>query len=238
MIGNDFPPNDFTLLGLTLTDPTDFIYDIVMGILSLIFAFKLNQGTLQNKFSKSWFKFFLVFGWAAMFAAFGHLFYNYFHYYGKLIGWLLIPISIYWIEIAMIEPHWNNNLKLTAKKLYRFKLFLLYSVFVALLFLIDGLENPQLLFLPIAINSIIGLLIGVGVFSYQFKNKISKSFNSIFLGIVVIFPSAFIFIFKINLHPWFSKNDFSHVLMIIGIIFFFLGVKKIMTEDHSFLKIN
>jgi hypothetical protein len=31
---------------------------------------------------------------------------------------------------------------------------------------------------------------------------------------------------KINLHQWFDKNDLSHILMMIGITYFYLGVKR------------
>ncbi|MEN8838948.1 MAG: hypothetical protein ABF238_00410 [Flavobacteriales bacterium] len=236
MIGIDLPPNDFVLFGLNLTDPTDFVYDFIMGVLGLFFAYKLHAIKGKNKFSLAWFRFFLIYGLATFFSAFGHLFYNYYYYYGKLLGWLLVPLAIYWIEIAMLEAHWSSRLIEKGKRLYKMKLLLVYLVFVVIWTSIDVLAKPSLLFLPIAINSILGLLIGVGIFSYQFKNKISASFASIFVGIAVIFPSAFIFIFKINLHQWFSKNDFSHILMIIGLIFFYRGVSKILKEDLAFLK--
>ena len=236
MIGVDLPPNDFVLFGFDLTDPTDFVYDLIMGILGLFFAYKLRALKNNNKFSLAWFRFFLVYGLATFFSAFGHLFYNYYQYYGKLLGWLLVPFAIYWIEIAMLEAHWNSRLIQKGKRLYKMKLLLVYLVFVVIWTSVDALAKPSLLFLPIAINSILGLLIGVGIFSYQFKNKLSASFASIFIGIAVIFPSAFVFIFKINLHQWFSKNDFSHLLMIVGLIFFYKGVSKILKEDLAFLK--
>lgn len=238
MIGGDFAPNDFALFGFLLTDPTDFIYDIIMGVLSFYFSFQIKNLKHKNKFTLAWYRFFLIFALATFFSAFGHLFYNYYKYYGKLVGWLLIPLSIYWIEIAMIQAHWKQKVIDRAKKLYGMKLLLVYLVFMVVWVSVDVLNKPELLFLPIAINSILGLLIGVGVFSYQFKKKISASFATIFFGIAVIFPSAFIFIFKINLHQWFSKNDFSHLLMIAGIIFFYFGVKKILKEDHGFLNPN
>ncbi len=236
MIGVDLPPNDFVLLGLRLTDPTDFLYDLIMGALGLFFAYKLRELKNNNKFAFAWFRFFLIYGLATFFSAFGHLFYNYYHYYGKLLGWLLVPLAIYWIEIAMIEAHWSIRLIQKGKRLYRMKLLLVYLVFVVIWMTVDVLAKPALLFLPIAINSILGLLIGVGIFSYQFKNKVSASFASIFVGIAIIFPSAFIFIFKINLHQWFSKNDFSHLLMIGGLIFFYKGVSRLLKEDLDFLK--
>ena len=110
MIGVDLPPNDFVLFGFDLTDPTDFVYDLIMGILGLFFAYKLRALKNNNKFSLAWFRFFLVYGLATFFSSFGHLFYNYYQYYGKLLGWLLVPFAIYWIEIAMLEAHWNSRL--------------------------------------------------------------------------------------------------------------------------------
>ena len=236
MIGVDLPPNDFLLFGLNLTDPTDFIYDLIMGVLCMFFAYKMNDLRTKNRFARAWFRFFLIYGLATFFSAFGHLFYNYYHFYGKLIGWLLVPLAIYWIEVAMLEAHWNSKLVKKGKRLYEMKLMLVYLIFVVIWTSLNVWDKPSLLFLPIAINSILGLLIGVGIFSYQFKKRLSPSFASIFFGIAVIFPSAFIFIFKINLHQWFSKNDFSHLLMIIGLSFFYVGVKKILTENLEFLK--
>lgn len=235
-IGVDLDRNDFALFGLDLTDPTDFVYDIIMGFISLYFAYKLRGFQGDNKFSLAWFRFFLFFGLATFFSAFGHLFYNYYQYFGKLIGWLLVPLAIYWIEMAMLQAHWSKKVIKKGETLYGMKLGLVYSVFMIIWLLVDVRANPSLLFLPIALNSILGLLIGVGMFSYQFRKKISSSFSAIYFGILVIFPSTFIFIFKINVHQWFSKNDFSHLLMIAGIIFFYQGVKKILKEDHGFLK--
>ncbi|MFM7664103.1 MAG: DUF6962 family protein [Bacteroidota bacterium] len=32
---------------------------------------------------------------------------------------------------------------------------------------------------------------------------------------------------KFNLYPWFDRNDLSHVLLIIGVSIYFVGVKKL-----------
>ena len=181
-------------------------------------------------FYDNWKKFYFYFGLATLFSAFGHLFYNYFHFYGKIPGWILIPFSIYWIERAMLSAHPNEKVKKKAELLFLMKLMAVYLTCFVVYLLINPLENPQLLFLPIAINTIVGLVSAVGIYSYKFSKEISSGFKTILLGIVVIFPSAFIFIFKINLHPWFSKNDFSHLLMIFGIVIFFVGVKKLYKE--------
>ena len=116
------------------------------------------------------------------------------------------------------------------KTLLLVKLFVTYLVCFLIWLNINPLEKPQLLFLPIAIDTILGLLFAVGFYSFKFSKEISSNFKYILFGIIIIIPSAFIFILKINLHQWFSKNDFSHVLMVFAISFFFYGVNRLQKE--------
>jgi hypothetical protein len=234
MIGKDFPPNNFFLFGLDLTDPTDFIYDVILGILALYYCYKISKFSQPNEFFSNWKNFYLYFGLATLLSAFGHLFYNYFHYLGKVPGWIVIPISTYWIGRAILSAHQNKNVIKKANFLFLMKLITTYVICLVVWLNINPLEKPQLLFLPIAIDTIVGLLVAVGFYSFKFSKEISSNFRYILLGIIIIFPSAFIFILKINLHQWFSKNDFSHVLMVFAISFFFYGVNKLQKEQ-SFL---
>lgn len=234
MIGKDFPPNDFLLFGFDLTDPTDFIFDMILGVLALFYYYKISKFSFVNDFFTNWKKFYLYFGLATILSAFGHLLFNYFHYIGKVPGWIIIPLSTYWIEKALLSTHKNKSVIENSNKLFLVKLLLTYVTCIIVWYKIDPLEKPQLIFLPIAIDTIVGLLFAVGYYSFKFSKEISTNFKYIFYGILVIFPSAFIFIFKINLHQWFSKNDFSHLLMIFGIAFFFHGINKLQA-DQSFI---
>lgn len=236
MIGKDFLPNDFLLFGLDLTDPTDFIYDMILGIFALYFASRISKFSIMNDFFSNWKKFFFFFGIATLLSALGHLFYNYFHYYGKLPGWVVIPVAIYWIELAMLSAHNNPKIVKKAKLISLVKLIGVYVVGFVVWLNINPLEKPQLMFLPITINTILGLITAVGFYSYKFSKEITSNFKYIGYGILVIFPSAFIFILKINLHQWFSKNDFSHILMVFGIAFFFFGVNKIQDGKSRLVK--
>lgn len=47
----------------------------------------------------------------------------------------------------------------------------------------------------------------------------------IVIGVLVLIPSAFIFIKEVNLHRWLNKDDLSHVLMLACIYFFYIGMK-------------
>lgn len=234
MIGKDFLPNDFILFGLDLTDPTDFIYDLIMGLLAFYYAYRISRISVSKNFFEYWKSFFLYFGLATFLSAFGHLFFNYFHYFGKLPGWFFIPISTYWIERAMLSPHSNNKVIEKSKKIFLFKLIAIYLVCFIVWLNIDPLEKPHLLFLPIAIDTVIGLILIGGYYSFKFGKEISSNFKYILYGILVILPSVPIFMLKINLHQLFSKNDFSHILMVFGIAYFYYGLKK-LNNEKSFL---
>ena len=87
-------------------------------------------------------------------------------------------------------------------------------------------EKPKTLFLPVAFNTFLGLILSAGLLGYKFYKK-EASFKLIVMGVIVMIPSAFIFLMKINPTPWFDKNDFSHLFLTIGIIFFYLGISKV-----------
>ena len=50
MIGKDFDPINFTLFGMDLADPTDFIFDIILGVLSLTLAYRAFKLNYQGEF--------------------------------------------------------------------------------------------------------------------------------------------------------------------------------------------
>jgi hypothetical protein len=45
-------------------------------------------------------------------------------------------------------------------------------------------------------------------------------------GTLVLIPSAFIFILDINLHVFFNRDDFSHVLILISSLLFYRAVAE------------
>ena len=81
-------------------------------------------------------------------------------------------------------------------------------------------------FLPIAINTMFGVVITVGVLGLIYRKKFSILYKYFYLGVLIMLPTAFIYLLKINLHPWFDKNDMSHVLLTFGIVYFFIGITK------------
>jgi hypothetical protein len=226
LIGQDFEKLEIELFGLIIQEPNGVISDLVMSIVSIILGILLIRKYGKSEFEKWWIAFFILYGISAFLGAFGHGFYHYFAALGKVPNWVTgIPI-IYFIELAMISLITDLNRKRTLKLLALSKMVLVYLIFIWICFTVPIDEKPKLPFLPIAFNTILGVTLSAGVLGYQFYRR-ESAFKQIVIGVIVMVPSAFVFLMKINPAQWFDKNDLSHLLLTVGIIFFYLGIVKV-----------
>lgn len=227
MIGADFEKIQFVLAGYDLVEPMALIMDTVMGSLSVYFGIKVLKLKSKHPFYLYWAGFFLIFGTGAMYGGLTHSFYNYWGYLGKIPQWLAGPVSLYFLEQAMITVHPSRK-ALDRLKLFSFwKLIIVLVGFTLIVTMADLVAKPGLGFLPIAINTIIGVSTFAGILGmYYYRKKLSINYKYFALGVLIMLPSSVVFLAKINLHPWFDKNDLSHVLLITGITYFYLGVDR------------
>lgn len=226
LIGQDFDKIEIEVFGLIVQEPNGVLSDLIMSISSFVLGFLLIRKYRQSDFEKWWIAFFMLYGVSSMFGAFGHGFYHYFGVLGKVPNWLTgIPI-IYFIELAMISLIEDLKRKKTLKLLALFKMVVVYLIFTWICFTVPIDVKPKLPFLPIAFNTILGVTLSAGVIGYQFYKE-EIAFKQIVIGVIVMVPSAFVFLMKINPSQWFDKNDFSHLLLTVGIIFFYLGIVKV-----------
>ncbi len=225
MIGVDFPKIEFQFMGLELLEPMAIITDTLMGGLSLFFAYKMSKNiNSELPFYKNWKLFFILFGIGAFVGGIGHTFYNQLGIVGKIPSWISGPLAIFFLEKAMISLYWNKNTVRLLNQISIIKLVVVFLVFLYLLIFADKTHNPNLPFLPVAINTIVGVSSAAGILGFKYTERISVKFKYFWLGVLVMLPTAFIFLLKINLHQWFDKNDFSHILLMIGITYFYLGI--------------
>lgn len=237
LIGQDFDKLEIELFGLIIQEPNGVISDLFMSIVSIVLGVLLIRKYGKSEFEKWWIAFFILYGISAFLGAFGHGFYHYFGVFGKVPNWLTgIPI-IYFIELAMISLLTNPKRKKTLKLLALAKMIVVYVIFAWICFTVRIDEKPKLPFLPIAFNTILGVILSAGVLGYQFCKK-EMAFKQIVIGVIVMVPSAFVFLMKINPTQWFDKNDLSHLLLTAGIIFFYLGIIKVKQSGFLYLQVT
>lgn len=227
MIGKNFDKIEFELFGLDLLEPMAMIGDGLMGLLSLFFAYKLFKLNSAAKFYYFWIIFYIIFGVGAIFGGLGHTFYNQLGIVGKVPSWALGPLTAFFIERAFISVHWVEKIRKRLLFWSNVKLVIAYVACTLLFLFTTGEKQTTLPFIPIAINTMIGVVGVAGILSVKYHKNISRSYRYFWIGVLVLIPTAFIFLLKINPHQWFDKNDFSHLLFMIGITFFYWGIKSI-----------
>jgi hypothetical protein len=112
-------------------------------------------------------------------------------------------------------------------------MFIVLGIFLRICLNSQVFEKPELGFLPIAINTILGTILSAGILGVVFYRKHQAPFHYFSYGVLAMLPAAFFFLMKINLHPWMDKNDVSHILLSIGNVFFYIGIIKVAPELAS-----
>lgn len=225
LIGKDFDKIEFSFLGLDLLEPNAFIGDLIILITALFLASKLRKFDTSNTFFKNWRYFFLIFGFGMFLGGVGHLMFNYFGFYGKYIPWLMGIWAVYFIEKAMVSLLKNNH-KLLLNKVILFKLFLSILLEILVFCFVDMSEDHSIGLRVPAINSTIGFVFSLGFLGYKFSKEIDKNFIFFIYSVLLMIPSGIFITYKINIHPWFDKNDFGHLILVLTMILFYKAIKS------------
>lgn len=225
LIGENFEKISFELFGLQLLEPNGFISDILLAAVSLFFAFKVSRFSIKNTFFSSWSIFFVIFALSSIFGALGHLLFNYWGLPGKYPAWFLILGSVFFVERAMFSLLPQNNFRKVLNTLSWAKLFTAILGVILTILYVDLTDYSKGMKIP-TLNTVIGLSFSLGVLSFYFIKKIHPSFRYFIISVLIMIPAALFQSFKINIHPLFDKNDASHVILIIGLIFYYIALKK------------
>ena len=235
LIGEDFAKIVFNFNGLTLLEPNALITDLMMGSMSLFFALRLRKRRSEHSFIKYWYYFFLTFGIGSVCGGFAHTFFLYVGPQGKFPTWISAILCAYFIEKAMIKSVNDLNCNNLLGKIAFSKMILVFLVVITVISTEAYQKEHTIGFIPIAINTLIGVFISVALISLYNVKQGYVNFKYLLWGVLVMLPSFFIFLFKINPIQWFDKSDLSHIIIIAGNCFFYLGLQKLDYSERPFL---
>jgi hypothetical protein len=203
----------FEWLGLCFQEPMALITNWLIALTSFVLFTRIQKPF--SRFEKHWRYFYLFFGISTFFGGLGHLLFNYFQVYGKFPCWIFGVLASYHAAKAMI------SVNMIQANTQRFLTRLLYMKMV----LLGSLALYFGSFIFIMMDAIITYLffcMGFGIYYWQ---KGFDNFKYTVYAIIILLPSIFIFTLKINPHIWFNKDDLSHVLMVLTIIFFYISIR-------------
>ncbi len=225
LIGEDFDKIEFTLWGLDFLEPNAFIGDFLILVVALVLALKTKKFDTTLPFFKYWTAFYLVFGIGMFLGGLGHLMFNYWGLAGKYPPWHIGIFAVFLLEKAMISIHPTTKSKDLLNKLSLAKL-IIALIAATLVYIFADLDRDQVIGLRVpAINSAVGLIFCLGILGYKYTKVYGPYFKYMVYSVFIMFPSALFLAFKINLHQWFDKNDFAHLLLIMGIILYYQSIK-------------
>ncbi len=204
----------FEMFGLCLQEPMALITNWLIALTAFLLYSRIK--TPQNLFQKHWKLFYLTFGISTFFGGLGHLFFYYFEVYGKFPCWFFGILASYHAGKAMI----SNSLISKAKQVRLTYFLMLKGVVLIILAVITKS------FLFVMLDATITYLFFCLGFGWYFYRKGYLFYKYTVIAILILIPSIFIFTLQINPHLWFNKDDLSHVLMVLTIVFFYIGISK------------
>lgn len=232
LIGEDFPKIKFDFIGLNLVEPNAFIGDSLILAVALYYYFKLKGITNQSEFTLNWRRFYLVFGVSFFLGGLGHLCYNYSGLPGKYPSWYTGMLAGYFLEMAMISLYPEMNLKRLFQRLALAKLILSILAASAVFILVDLSQDPSVGLRVPTLNSFIGLVFSLGYLGWKYARSINPAFRYMWISMLLLLPTVFVQTLKINIHPWMDRNDVSHILLIIGMLLYYRGIRGYLSANR------
>ena len=211
---NNFEIIEFSIGGLRLQEPIALTTNWLTALFCFFIVIRVNWSDASPM--KSFRLFYLVLGISMIFGGIGHLFFQYFGFYGKIPSWGLGILAGYYMGKGVLY-YWREH------QSYRFFNFFLIIKSIALFIL----SVVFLKFIFVAIDMIITYILYSGYMAYRLWKKENDEMKYFVYGVMILFPSSFIFLMDINLHLYFNRDDFSHVLMFACIVFFYKAVKNL-----------
>ena len=232
-IGSNYDKIEWKAFNLDLLEPITFFGDLLIAAFCFYFAYKILKMNTKVSFYNYWRWFFISFGIAIIIGGIGHLLYNYTGAFGKWFGWLGSLISLIFLEIAFISLYPNPKVNKILYIISYIKLLLMFVIELLILSYGDIDKNQALGLIVPSINSIIGIGIYAGYFGFYYQKARDENFKYFWVGVLVLVPTCFVQIFKINPHPYFDRNDLSHIILMLSFILFYQAINKISKIDFA-----
>jgi len=235
LIGLDFPKISFEVFGFHFLEPNGFIGNVLLCILALYYYNELNEKfpKTNDLFIKNWRSFYLTFSICFLLGGFGHLLFNYTGVIGKAVSWYLSILSVYFIERATFSLYNSTKQKLLFEKIALIKMIAFMLLETCFVMFIDISHKTELGLIIPSISLAIGLIFCLGILGKMHQKHIHDSFRYQWISVFVIALSMIIQILKINIHPYFDRNDLSHLLLMIVIMLYYRTVRNRNLYDEQ-----
>lgn len=239
-VGEDFNPVEFDLFGFHLIEPNALLGDTFIALVSFFFAYKTykiaklyTQVDLNKGFFNNWKIFFIIFGISFIGGGLGHSFFNIWGVEGKYFGWITSIIAVFFIEQGMLSIVPSKHRALF-KKLSLIKLIIAEISLLSVFAISDMDADPQKGLLVPSVSTALGFITCLGILGVFYQKTITSSFKWFWISVLTMIPSAVFQGLKISMHPLFDRNDMSHILLVLALIFYWKGINGYQNSKKTF----
>lgn len=214
----------FELLGLQLQEPMALVTNWLISSFCFFAFFKLRR--FKSEANYFWRMFYLTFAISTFFGGLGHLFFQYTGMYGKFPSWTFGTLANCFAALGMLNFKDFSVPTSYAKWIVWSKAIIMLSL---------AIITQKFVF--VAIDAIVTYIGYTGVYAYYMLSKRNAKFlKQIIIAVLILLPSAFIFLLKLNVNRWLNKDDLSHILMLACVYFFYLGIKDWGKNEKVYVK--
>ena len=188
---------------------------ITNGLIALFCFWAYRSLRHDTSVNHYWKLFYLMLGISSAFGALGHSLFGYFGMYGKMPSWVLAAVANVFSGYGMLKYDQDISSKNP----------MVHFVWIKSL----GLLVASILiqkFVFVACDAIVSYLLFTGAYAIKLRKNGFESMKYMVLGVLIMLPSAFVFLYQWNPFRWLNKDDISHLLILAGIFCFYLALKK------------
>jgi len=205
--------------GITFLEPVVFLTNWMITIQCFYYFQKFQKLEIKSAFLFYWKYFFFLFGASTFFGGLSHLLYHYFELWGKIPGWSLAILSITALELAVFHDD-------AERYKHGIRFVWVQTLVLFILLVLDFNFNW------VTVQTVIGLVLVLGVYSILQVRKKGESWRGFLYGIGWMLLSVPVVILKVDLSIWFNRHDISHLLMMLCLHQFYKASLKV-SESHS-----
>lgn len=231
-IGSDFDKMEFSWFGLDLLEPNSLLTDSLITVFAFAFAYLVARNYPKTPFYNRWKWLFVLQGISFFLGGLGHVLYNYTGIWGKFVPMIFATGFVMMVEHSMLTliPERRQRLFMTISKV---KAAITLSTLTIMMFTMDVENNLEKLLLVPSLNTTIGYFATQFFLGIKYGRTVSRSLYLLPISVLVLIPAAIFQMKKINLHPWFDRNDFGHVLIIISLFLYYFAIKGYYKDTRN-----
>jgi len=226
------------MFGWDLLEPNALISDTMIAIFAFVFAgLMVRKFPLKLAFYNYWRWLFILQGVSFFLGGLGHVFYNYTSVWGKYVP-LAIAVSFIMMAEHAIIALLPEEKQARYFNFSRIKALVALAALTTLMFTIDVEQNLSTLLLVPSLNTAIGYFVALFFMAGRMAKKHSKALYLLPISVLTLIPAAIFQATKLNIHPWFDRNDFSHLLIIVTFFLYYFAIRGYYRDNHAHLAVG